>query len=70
MTTYQDALPKFIGTHVKRREDPNLTTGAGKYVGDIQLDNMAYMAPVVSSTSCPLMKHIVPKPPPHSTPWA
>ncbi len=48
MTTYQDALPKFIGTRVKRREDPNLLTGAGKYVGDIQLDNMAYMVIVRS----------------------
>ena len=29
-------LPKFIGARVRRREDPGLITGQGKYVADIQ----------------------------------
>ena len=28
-------IPKFIGARVRRREDPNLITGRGKYVADI-----------------------------------
>ena len=31
----QPPLPKFIGARVRRREDPNLITGKGRYVADI-----------------------------------
>src|SRR6058998_3938075 len=34
----------LIGAAVKRREDPRLITGAGKYTGDVQLRGMTYMA--------------------------
>ncbi|MEM7342975.1 MAG: xanthine dehydrogenase family protein molybdopterin-binding subunit [Chloroflexota bacterium] len=40
--------PQFIGAHVKRREDPALITGQGKYVADLHLDNLLYMAVVRS----------------------
>src|SRR6266705_1726770 len=35
---------KLIGAAVKRKEDPRLITGAGKYTGDVQLRGMTYMA--------------------------
>ena len=35
---------KLIGAAVKRKEDPRLITGAGKYTGDVQLSGMTYMA--------------------------
>jgi len=38
------AAPQFMGVRIKRREDPALITGQGKYTGDIQLDNMLHMA--------------------------
>jgi aerobic carbon-monoxide dehydrogenase large subunit len=34
----------LIGAAVKRKEDPRLITGAGKYTGDVQLSGMTYMA--------------------------
>src|SRR2546427_11262603 len=34
----------LIGAAVKRKEDPRLITGAGKYTGDVQLRGMTYMA--------------------------
>ncbi len=37
-------IPKFIGTRVRRREDPALLKGAGKYVADIQLDGMLHLS--------------------------
>ncbi len=37
-------IPKFIGASVKRREDPALVTGAGKYTPDISLEGAASMA--------------------------
>lgn len=37
-----------MGVRIKRREDPALITGQGKYTGDIQLDGMVYMAVVRS----------------------
>ncbi|MEM7530614.1 MAG: xanthine dehydrogenase family protein molybdopterin-binding subunit [Chloroflexota bacterium] len=43
MSTQTAAAPQFMGVRVKRREDPNLITGQGKYVGDFQPDNLAYM---------------------------
>lgn len=37
-------IPQFIGAQVRRREDPALITGAGKFVADIRLENAATMA--------------------------
>src|SRR4029450_2944873 len=34
----------LIGAAVKRKEDPRLLTGAGKYTGDVPLRGMTYMA--------------------------
>src|SRR4029453_16024254 len=34
----------LIGAAVKRKEDPRLITGAGKYTGDVPLRGMTYMA--------------------------
>lgn len=36
--------PKFVGTPVKRREDPWLITGTATYVDDLHLAGMTYMA--------------------------
>src|SRR5262247_3080063 len=36
--------PKFVGTPIKRREDPRLITGTATYVDDLHLPGMAYMA--------------------------
>ena len=35
----QPPLPKFIGARVRRREDPGLITGEGRYVADIHSGN-------------------------------
>ena len=37
-------VSKLIGAAVKRKEDPRLITGEGKYTGDVQLSGMTYMA--------------------------
>jgi len=37
-------LRSMIGASVKRKEDPSLITGAGKYVGDIKLPGMHHVA--------------------------
>ena len=42
------AAPQFMGVRIRRREDPALITGEGKYTGDLQLDGMVYMAVVRS----------------------
>src|ERR1700744_3362788 len=42
------ARPKYVGGAVKRREDPRLLTGGGRYVADIQLPRMLHMAVVRS----------------------
>jgi len=34
----------MIGASVKRKEDPSLITGAGKYVGDVKLPGMGHVA--------------------------
>jgi len=44
MTVSREGIPQFIGARVKRREDPALITGQGKYVADIHLDGALYMA--------------------------
>jgi aerobic carbon-monoxide dehydrogenase large subunit len=42
------ARPKYVGNSVKRREDPRLLRGRGRYVADIKLPGMVYMALVRS----------------------
>jgi carbon-monoxide dehydrogenase large subunit len=37
-------IPKFIGAKVRRREDPALVTGLGRYVADVPLAGAATMA--------------------------
>ncbi len=37
-------LRSMVGASVKRKEDPGLITGAGKYVGDIKLPGMHHVA--------------------------
>ncbi len=37
-------MPRFVGTPIKRREDPRFIQGQGKYVANLQLPNMAYLA--------------------------
>lgn len=37
-------IPQFIGARVRRREDPDLITGRGKYVADIPLEGALHMA--------------------------
>ena len=37
-------LRSMVGASVKRKEDPGLITGAGKYVGDIKLPGLAHVA--------------------------
>ncbi len=37
-------LRSMVGARVKRKEDPGLITGAGKYVGDIKLPGMRHVA--------------------------
>ena len=37
-------LPRMMGLPVKRKEDPRLITGEGKYTEDVQLRGMTYMA--------------------------
>lgn len=41
-------VPQFMGARIIRREDPNLITGKGKYVGDLQPEGMLHMAVVRS----------------------
>lgn len=44
-----DSFQKFgIGQSVRRKEDPRLLTGAGKYVDDINLDGQAYAVVIYS----------------------
>ena len=43
MPPAQAAAPQLMGVRIKRREDPALITGQGKYTADITLDNMAVM---------------------------
>jgi aerobic carbon-monoxide dehydrogenase large subunit len=42
------ARPKYVGGAVKRREDPRLLSGRGRYVADIQLPRMLHLAIVRS----------------------
>lgn len=37
-------MTKYVGAAIKRREDPRFIQGQGKYVANVQLPNMAYLA--------------------------
>ena len=37
-------MSKYVGTSVKRREDPRFIQGRGSYVANLKLPNMAYLA--------------------------
>ena len=45
-------VSKLIGSRVKRKEDPRLITGEGKYTDDVMLPGMAYLCGVAQSV-CP-----------------
>jgi len=51
-------IPQFIGASVKRREDPALVTGAGKYTADIPLEGAASMSFVRSPYAHARVKRI------------
>lgn len=40
----QQSQNKYVGSRVKRREDPRLLTGRGRYVDDIKLPRMLHIA--------------------------
>ena len=40
----QSPIPQFIGAHIRRREDPNLVTGRGRFVADFRLEDTLHMA--------------------------
>lgn len=52
------AVPQLMGVRIKRREDPALITGQGKYVGDIQLDGMLHLAVLRSPCAHAIIKEI------------
>src|SRR5262247_2253931 len=37
-------MSKYVGTSMKRREDPRFIQGRGSYVANLKLPNMAYLA--------------------------
>jgi carbon-monoxide dehydrogenase large subunit len=43
------AAGRYVGQSIKRKEDPRLLTGQGRYVDDVQLPNMAHVAFVRSN---------------------
>jgi len=51
-------VSKMIGARVKRKEDPRLITGEGKYTDDVQLSNMAYISVLRSPHAHALVKGI------------
>lgn len=51
-------LRSMIGANVKRKEDPGLITGAGKYVGDIKLPGMRHVTFVRSPYAHASILHI------------
>ena len=51
MAVETPARPKYVGGAVKRREDPRLLRGHGRYVADIKLSGMVYMSLARSSVA-------------------
>src|SRR6185369_15647254 len=37
-------MSKYVGTSMKRKEDPRFIQGRGSYVANLKLPNMAYLA--------------------------
>ena len=56
MATVQ--LPRMIGASVKRKEDPRLITGEGKFTDDVQLRGMVHMAVLRSIHAHARIRHI------------
>src|SRR5437764_3097954 len=52
------AIPKLVGTSVKRKEDPGLITGNGQYLDDIKLPGMAHVAILRSPHAHARLHHI------------
>src|SRR5256884_2694547 len=52
------AIPKLVGTSVKRKEDPRLITGNGQYLDDIKLPGMAHVAILRSPHAHARIHHI------------
>jgi carbon-monoxide dehydrogenase large subunit len=44
MSADLSGIPQFSGTPIRRREDPALITGQGKYTADFQLEGTLYLA--------------------------
>ena len=44
MNTELSGIPQFMGARVRRREDPALITGQGKYTADFHLEGTLYLA--------------------------
>jgi carbon-monoxide dehydrogenase large subunit len=44
MSNLTDAIPQFMGARIRRREDPALIKGQGKYVADIRLEGLLHTA--------------------------
>lgn len=51
-------VSKMIGARVRRKEDPRLITGEGKYTDDVQLPNMAHISVLRSLHAHALIKAI------------
>ena len=45
--------PRMVGSSVKRKEDPRLMMGEGKFTGDVQLKGMAHMSVLRSPPPTP-----------------
>jgi carbon-monoxide dehydrogenase large subunit len=52
------AITKLVGSSVRRREDPRLLRGAGRFVADIALPHMLHMAIVRSSRPHAIIREI------------
>jgi carbon-monoxide dehydrogenase large subunit len=44
MPNLTNAIPQFMGARIRRREDPALISGQGKYVADIRLEGLLHAA--------------------------
>jgi carbon-monoxide dehydrogenase large subunit len=54
----QHALPRLVGSRVRRKEDPKLITGTATFVGDIQLPKMLHVGFLRSTVAHARIKHI------------
>jgi carbon-monoxide dehydrogenase large subunit len=52
MTTLPSEATRFVGQSVRRKEDPRLLSGRGRYVGDVALAGMRHAAFVRSPYPC------------------